>query len=96
MHMVTTPYFLLRRPSSRRIDPVWREWTSGAREDYEASLLPQRLTDGLEMADVVGHLRDTLPADAILTITVNPTRIVPKGPEIDFTAAHDRHRLVVA
>ena len=24
--------------------------------------------------------------------TVNPTRIVPKGPELDFTAAHDRDR----
>jgi putative glutathione S-transferase len=24
--------------------------------------------------------------------TVNPTRIVPKGPELDFTAAHDRNR----
>ena len=25
--------------------------------------------------------------------TVNPTRIVPKGPDIDFTAPHDRERL---
>ena len=28
--------------------------------------------------------------------TVNPTRIVPKGPEIDFTAPHDRDRLKAA
>jgi putative glutathione S-transferase len=24
--------------------------------------------------------------------TINPTRIVPKGPEVDYTAAHDRNR----
>jgi putative glutathione S-transferase len=28
--------------------------------------------------------------------TINPTRIVPKGPEIDFTAAHDRARFSAA
>jgi putative glutathione S-transferase len=28
--------------------------------------------------------------------TVNPTGIVPKGPEIDFTAPHDRERLNAA
>ena len=29
-------------------------------------------------------------------VTINPTRIVPKGPEIDFTAAHDRARFSAA
>lgn len=28
--------------------------------------------------------------------TINPTRIVPKGPELDFTAAHDRDRFHAA
>jgi putative glutathione S-transferase len=27
--------------------------------------------------------------------TVNPTRIVPKGPDIDYSAAHDRHRFAL-
>jgi putative glutathione S-transferase len=25
-------------------------------------------------------------------VTINPTRIVPLGPQIDFTSAHDRAR----
>ena len=28
--------------------------------------------------------------------TINPTGIVPKGPDIDFTAPHDRGRLPAA
>jgi putative glutathione S-transferase len=27
--------------------------------------------------------------------TINPTRIVPKGPLLDFGAAHDRARLKI-
>ena len=28
--------------------------------------------------------------------TINPTRIVPKGPDVDFTAPHNRDRLPVS
>ncbi|MEM6587754.1 MAG: thiamine pyrophosphate-binding protein [Pseudomonadota bacterium] len=42
-------------------------WLSEARSDYEAWQAPQATTGDLRMENVVAHLRDVLPADAILT-----------------------------
>ncbi|MEO0372570.1 MAG: thiamine pyrophosphate-binding protein [Pseudomonadota bacterium] len=43
------------------------DWLAKARTDYEAWQVPQDTTGDLRMENVVGHLRDVLPRDAILT-----------------------------
>ena len=49
-------------------DSAWREWTAAARADYEAQLADAPPAVGeLDMAQVIAHLRERLPADAILT-----------------------------
>ena len=46
----------------------WADWTAAARADYEAHLQhPPAPGDGVDLGDVVAHLRETLPEDAILT-----------------------------
>src|SRR5215218_5646885 len=46
----------------------WAEWRADARADYEAHLHhPPAPGDGVDLGDVVAHLRDVLPDDAILT-----------------------------
>ncbi|MEO0773412.1 MAG: thiamine pyrophosphate-binding protein [Pseudomonadota bacterium] len=42
-------------------------WLTEARADYETWQVPQDTTGDLRMERVVGHLRDVLPEDAILT-----------------------------
>ena len=46
----------------------WADWTAAARADYEAHLQhPPAPGDGVDLGDVVAHLRETLPENAILT-----------------------------
>src|SRR5215213_3866357 len=46
----------------------WADWTAEARADYEAHLRHRPAPgDGVDLGAVVAHLREALPADAILT-----------------------------
>jgi acetolactate synthase I/II/III large subunit len=46
----------------------WAEWTAAARADYEAWLEhPPAPGDGVDLGEVMAHLRDALPADAVIT-----------------------------
>ena len=53
------------------IDPpplaVWRAWTGAARADYEAWTTPHETPGAVKLEQVVRHVSDTLPADAIIT-----------------------------
>ena len=56
----------------RALEPVdgsrFAEWTSAARADYLANREPPPATgDGVDLGEVVRHLADTLPDDAIIT-----------------------------
>jgi acetolactate synthase-1/2/3 large subunit len=47
---------------------AWEKWSKEARADYLNNLEPSGgLPDALDMAAVIAHLRDVLPAEAILT-----------------------------
>ena len=46
---------------------VRRAWTEDAHTAYLASLEPRAATAALDLADVIAHLRERLPADAIIT-----------------------------
>jgi len=54
----------LLRPSA---DPPWAAETAAARADYVAWNAPVRVPGPLQMAEVVRHLRERLPPDAIVT-----------------------------
>jgi len=46
----------------------WADWTAAARADYEAWIEPPPAPgDGVDMGEVVTHLRDVLDDDAVLT-----------------------------
>jgi acetolactate synthase-1/2/3 large subunit len=51
-------------------DPVdataWRDWTAGARADYEAWRVPTQTGRALELAEIVRWLDERLPDDAIV------------------------------
>ena len=53
--------------SARERDLSNREWLSSARADYEAWTVPQETPGALKMEDVVVHLDEVLPEDAIVT-----------------------------
>ena len=53
--------------SAREKDLSNREWLSSARADYEAWTVPQETPGALKMEDVVVHLDEVLPEDAIVT-----------------------------
>ena len=46
----------------------------------------QGIAETVDFTHIKGHYYTSHP-------TINPTRIVPKGPDQDFSAAHDRNRL---
>ncbi|VCU68922.1 Acetolactate synthase isozyme 2 large subunit [Pigmentiphaga humi] len=48
-------------------DPVWSDWTRSANADYLATLAPPAMPGTLNLGEVVRHLRERLPADAIVT-----------------------------
>ena len=63
----------------------WADWRAKARADYKASLDVPAQPSPVDMAAVTKHLRDVLPADAILTngagnFTVWPNKFMPFGP----------------
>lgn len=43
----------------------WSDWTQSARRDYKAWVQPTSVESGVNMADVICHLRDALPNDTI-------------------------------
>ena len=47
-------------------DMRWAEWTAGARADYEAWVEPEETPGDVKMEQVVCHLRDVLPDNAII------------------------------
>jgi acetolactate synthase-1/2/3 large subunit len=48
-------------------DARWTEWTDAAHEDFLASLQHERGPGDLDLGEVVAHLRERLPEDAIVT-----------------------------
>ncbi len=47
--------------------PRWGEWTKSARAEYLEESKPKATPGPVDMAAIVKHLSDTLPADAIIT-----------------------------
>lgn len=47
-------------------DPAWKEATEQARRDYLGWIEPQTIPGRLQMGEVVGWLRERLPADAVI------------------------------
>ncbi|MEH6833292.1 MULTISPECIES: thiamine pyrophosphate-binding protein [Falsihalocynthiibacter] len=45
----------------------WSEWRAAARADYEAWLKPKTTPGDVKMEEVIAHLSEVLPEDAILT-----------------------------
>ena len=45
----------------------WTEWTTSARADYEAHSTPTTTPGALQLGEIIAHLNETLPADAIVT-----------------------------
>jgi acetolactate synthase-1/2/3 large subunit len=50
-----------------RVESRWREWTHGARADYEEWQRPGPVPGELDLAACIARLRECLPADAIVT-----------------------------
>jgi acetolactate synthase I/II/III large subunit len=63
-----SPEFLA---AARALEPVnasaWRAWTDSAHRNFVASLQHKRGPGALDLGDVLEHLRERLPDDAILT-----------------------------
>jgi acetolactate synthase-1/2/3 large subunit len=49
------------------VEPRWREWTQGARADYEANLRHEPMEGPVDLGEIMAFLRRRLPADAIQT-----------------------------
>ena len=47
--------------------PSWRDWTAAAREDYLNNLKHTPVERMVDMGEVMQHVRETLPADSIIT-----------------------------
>jgi len=62
------PYFAA---ALRRLNPVdgsrWKPWLLDARADYEAHLKPTQVPGDLNLGEVITHLSETLPEDAVIT-----------------------------
>ena len=65
----TLPAFARAAKALKPGGPVrWSEWTGAARADHLDNLKPPGPpADGVDLGQVVVHLRDTLPADSIVT-----------------------------
>ena len=44
----------------------WSDWTKGARTDYEAFCVPQDTPGDVKLAQIISHVSNTLPDDAII------------------------------
>ncbi len=63
-----SPQFLAAARALEPVDdPPWRDWTDAAHADFRSSLRHDRGPGELDVGDVLEHLRERLPADAILT-----------------------------
>jgi acetolactate synthase-1/2/3 large subunit len=47
--------------------PQWEAWTRSARADYEKNLQHTPMSGPVDLGDVMQHVRETLPADTIVT-----------------------------
>ena len=47
--------------------PDWAQWTTAARADYESWVTPRETPGAVKLEQVMKHLSDTLPDDAIIT-----------------------------
>jgi acetolactate synthase-1/2/3 large subunit len=45
----------------------WQAWTQQAQADYQANLVAPKAQSGVDMGEVMAYLRESLPADSILT-----------------------------
>ncbi len=45
----------------------WQDWTRQAQADYQANLAAPKAQSGIDLGEVMRHLRETLPADSIIT-----------------------------
>lgn len=45
----------------------WQEWTKNAHDDYQTWIEHPQIPGPLQMGEIMKYLRDTLPADAIIT-----------------------------
>jgi acetolactate synthase I/II/III large subunit len=53
--------------ASLRVEPRWRAWRESARAEYEAWTQPVAVTGAVNMSELVAHVCETLPRDAIVT-----------------------------
>jgi len=49
-----------------KVTRKWTDWRLSAREDYERTLSPVKSIGAVNLAEIVSHLNDVLPADAIV------------------------------
>jgi acetolactate synthase-1/2/3 large subunit len=63
----TLPEFASRLRELARLDPRWGEWTASARAEYLENLQHRPLPGDVDMGDVMAHLRERLPDDAVFT-----------------------------
>src|SRR6266516_4835008 len=63
-----SPEFLAAAPTLEPVEPAQRAgWTESARADFVSGLRHRRGPGELDLGDVIEHLRERLPDDAILT-----------------------------
>ena len=63
-----SPEFLAAARAQEPVNPsAWRAWTDSAHRNFVASLRHKRGPGALDLGDVLEHLRERLPDDAILT-----------------------------
>ncbi len=67
--IVATPGCFIEALSKAAVSPksTWKDWLSSARADYEVWQQPRPAPGDVNMSEIIGWLRDTLPRDAILT-----------------------------
>jgi acetolactate synthase I/II/III large subunit len=49
------------------VEPRWREWTAGARADYETTLVHEPMEGDVDLGEVMAFLRARLPGNAVQT-----------------------------
>ena len=49
------------------VEPCWREWTAGARADYEATLVHEPMEGDVDLGEIMAFLRARLPGNAVQT-----------------------------
>lgn len=55
------------RQSQQADTAAWNEWTATARQDYESWIVPREVPGPLNLGQIFHELRETVPADTILT-----------------------------